>query len=225
MTVDWNEEVAGIRALRAARTRIGPGENPAVVVVDLQKAFTQHEKCGSTALDAVTNTAELLDAARAANVPVVFLVVILDSLDDRMLAQRVRSSLTEVCERGNPWTEMHPLLPVSETDHVVEKTVASGFYETRLHDLLQSLGVDEIIVTGTSTSGCVRATVVDAAYRNYRVSVVEECVDDFRTLSGEVALWDMQDRYADIVTKGETMERLAALARARVAHAVTGRSS
>ncbi len=208
--IDWNDEVAKIRELRANRTKVGPGSRPAVLVVDFQKAFVEHEKCGPSAAVALSNTSVLLDAARAAGVPVIYLVMILDSLEDRMLAQRVRSSLTERCERGNPWTEVASAVPVQPGDHVVEKTVATGFYRTRLDDLLRELGVDETIVVGTSTSGCVRATVMDAAYRSYHVSVVEECVDDFRTLSGEVSLWDMQDRFGDVVSLDATLERFAA---------------
>jgi maleamate amidohydrolase len=213
--IDWNAEVTTIRELRAARTKVGPGRTPAVVVVDFQKAFVEHENCGPSAAVALHNSAVLLDAARAAGVPVIYLVMILDSLDDRMLAQRVRSSLTERCERGNPGTEVASAVPVQPGDHLVEKTVATGFYKTRLDALLQQLSVDETIVIGTSTSGCVRATVMDAAYRNYHVSIVEECVDDFRTLSGEVSLWDMQVRFGDVVSLPDTLERFASLARAR----------
>ncbi|MFG6444441.1 cysteine hydrolase family protein [Microbacterium sp. P07] len=211
-TIDWNHEVDTIRRLRAERTKVGPGTTPAVVVVDFQRAFTEHEKVGPGTGVTLAHTNELLIAARAAGVPVIYLVMILDSLDDRMLAQRVRSSLTERCERGNPWTEISAEVPAEPTDHIVEKTVASGFYKTRLDDLLHELGVDELVMTGTSTSGCVRATVVDAAYRNYRISIVEECCDDFRTLSGEVSLWDMQDRFGDVVSKDAVLERFAALA-------------
>lgn len=209
---DWNAEVARIRELRASRPRIGPGERPAVVVVDFQRAFTEHEHVGPGTAVALQHSAELLDAARAAGVPVIYVVMVLDSLDDRMLAQRVRSSLTERCERGNPWAEISPAVPVQPGDHVVEKTVASGFHRTGLEDLLRELGVDEVVVIGTSTSGCVRATVVDAAYRSFRISVVEECCDDFRALSGETSLWDMQDRFADVVGKDEVMTRFAVLA-------------
>jgi maleamate amidohydrolase len=197
---DWNEEVATIRRLRRDRTKVGPGKRPAVLVVDFQKAFTEHEKVGPSTAVALKHAQTLLDAARAAGVPVIYLAMILDRLEDRMLAQRVRSSLTERCERGNPWTEIASAVPAQPGDHVVEKTVASGFYQTRLHDLLQELGIDEVVVIGTSTSGCVRATVTDAAYRSYRISIVEECCDDFRTLSGEVSLWDMQDRFGDVVS-------------------------
>ncbi|GAB2453971.1 maleamate amidohydrolase [Conyzicola lurida] len=211
MSIDWNTEVAKIRELRAARTKVGPGTTPAVVVVDFQRAFTEHENIGPSTAIALEHTNELLVAARAAGVPVIYLVMILDSLDDRMLAQRVRSSLTERCGRGNPWTEISSAVPAQPGDHIVEKTVASGFYKTRLEDLLHELGVDEVVMTGTSTSGCVRATVVDAAYRNFRISVVEECSDDFRTLSGEVSLWDMQDRFGDVVSKSWMLDRFAAL--------------
>lgn len=210
--IDWNHEVATIRELRANRTKVGPGTKPAVVVVDFQRAFTEHEKVGPGTAVTLAHTQEMLEAARAAGVPVIYLVMILDSLDDRMLAQRVRSSLTERCERGNPWTEISAAVPSAPQDHIVEKTVASGFYKTRLDELLEELGVDEVVMAGTSTSGCVRATVVDAAYRNYRISIVEECVDDFRTLSGEVSLWDMQDRFGDVVSKAEILERFAAMA-------------
>lgn len=212
---DWNLEMAKIRQLRAERPRVGPGQQPAVVVVDFQKAFVEHEGCGPSAAAALEATAELLTAARAAGVPVIYIKMILDDLEDRMLAQRVRSSLTERCLRGNPWTEISAVVAPEPGDHIVEKAVATAFYKTRLDDLLAQLGTDELIVAGTSTSGCVRATVMDAAYRSYRVSVVEECVDDFRTLSGEVSLWDMQDRFGDVVGLAETLDRLGSLAAER----------
>ncbi|GAD34620.1 hypothetical protein CBF90_01985 [Microbacterium sp. AISO3] len=210
-TIDWNVEIDTIRDLRARRTKVGPGTSPAVIVIDFQRAFTEHEKIGPGTAVALAHTNELLEAARAAGVPVIYAVMILDSLDDRMLAQRVRSSLTERCERGNPWTEISAAVPPAPTDHIVEKTVASAFYRTRLDDLLAELGVDELIFTGTSTSGCVRASVVDAAYRSFHISIVEECCDDFRTVSGEVSLWDMQDRFGDVVTKQWVLDRFEAM--------------
>jgi maleamate amidohydrolase len=201
---DWNAEIERIRELRATRTRVGHGETPAVVVVDFQRAFTEHEHVGASTPLALENTRVLLEAARESGVPVIYLVMILYSLDDRMLAQRVRSSLTERCERGNPWTELSSVVAAQPGDHIVEKTVASGFYNTRLDDLLKSLGIDEIVLVGTSTSGCVRATAVDAAYRNYRLSLVEE------------SLWDIQDRFGDVVSLEATLDRFASLGGARM---------
>lgn len=217
---DWNTEVERVRRLRAERTRVGHGEHPAVVVVDFQRAFTEHEHIGPETAVTLGHARTLLDAARAAGVPVIYLVMILDDLDDRMLAQRVRSSLTERCGRGDPWTEISPAVPAAPTDHIVEKTVASGFYRTRLDALLTELGTDEVVVIGTSTSGCVRATVVDAAYRSLRVSVVEECCDDFRVLSREASLWDMQDRFGDVVSLEHMLARFAELGAGRDAEVV-----
>jgi maleamate amidohydrolase len=207
--IDWNIEVARVRELRASRSRIGPGERPAVIVIDFQRAFTEHEHIGPGTAIALAHTRELLESARAAGVPVIYAVMVLDSLDDRMLAQRVRSSLTERCERGDPWTEISDTVAAVEGDHIVEKTVASAFFRTRLEELLDQLGIDELIVAGTSTSGCIRATVIDGAYRDYRISVVEECCDDFRALSGEVSLWDMQDRFGDVVSKDWVLDRFS----------------
>ncbi len=212
---DWDAEVEAIRRARRDRARVGPGSSPAVVVVDFQVAFTQHDRIGPGTAVTLARTAELLDAARAAQVPVVYLVMVLDDLDERMLAQRVRSSLTAACLRGDPRTAIDPAVTPQPGDHVVEKTVASGFYRTRLDDLLAELGTDEIVLTGTSTSGCVRATAVDAAYRSLHVSLVEECCDDFRPLSREASLWDIQDRFGDVVAQDEVMARFAALRAAR----------
>lgn len=216
MTVDWNVEMQRIQELRRSRTRVGPGVRPAVVVVDFQRAFTEHEGCGPATRAALERTAELLAAARAAHVPVVYLRNAVDDLDDRMLAQKVRSSLTERCLKDDPWARISDVVAPAPGDTVVDKRCASGFYRTGLDDVLRGLGVDELVVAGTSTSGCVRATIVDASFRSYRISAVEECLDDFRPISGEVAKWDIQDRYGDVVPLAEVLARFEALAGAAV---------
>jgi maleamate amidohydrolase len=210
-SIDWNLEMAKVREQRRGRTRLGPGMSPAVVVVDFQVAFTEHAACGEATQLALRNTKRLLDSARRAGVPVVYVVLVVDDLEDRMLAQRLRSSLTEACLRGDPRAEISSVVPPQVGDHIVEKRCASGFYETELHDLLQRLGIDEVVLAGTSTSGCVRATAVDAAYRDYRLALVEECCDDFRTLSGEASKWDIQDRFGDVVGTDEILARFDAM--------------
>ncbi len=208
-SLDWNAEVAKIRELRASRTKIGPGEHPAVMVIDYQVAFTQHGGVGATTKLHLENTAVMLDAARDAGVPVIYAKNIIDALDDRMLAQRVRYTLTARCLRDDPWSELDPIVASKPGDEIVDKTRASAFYQTRLDDLLAELGVDELIFAGTSTSGCVRATVVDAAFRDYHIEVVADCVDDFRPLSGEASLWDIQDRFGDVVDLDWALSRIA----------------
>lgn len=214
-TVDWNAEVERIRQLRRERTKVGPGERPAVVVVDFQRAFTEHAGCGPGTRVALERTAELLAAARRAGVPVVYLRNAVDDLDERMLAQKVRTSLTERCLKDDPWVEVSDVVAPEPGDAIVDKPCASGFFRTNLEEVLTGLGADELIVAGTSTSGCVRATIVDASFRSYRISAVEECMDDFRPISGEVAMWDIQDRYGDVVTLADVLARLEGLAAAR----------
>jgi maleamate amidohydrolase len=201
--MDWNQEITTMRQARAAKPRLGHGTNPAVVIIDFQRAFTEHAGCGQHTMDALKATAELLDTARAHGVPVIHVALVVSELEDRMLAQRMRSSLTAQCRRGDPQAELHPLVPRLPGDHYVEKSVASAFYNTSLDALLAELGVDEIVLCGTSISGCVRATAVDAAYRSYFVSLVEECCDDFRPLSREASLWDIADRFGDVVPLAE----------------------
>jgi maleamate amidohydrolase len=207
---DWNAEVAAIRTARSVRTRLGPGVSPAILVVDFQRAFTQHDKCGPEVTEVLERTAQLLTAARAAGVPVIYLGVVLDDFDQRNLAWKARSSLTSQCLRGDPRTEIHPLVAMQDGDHLIEKAGSSGFFETDLVELLTGLEVDELIMVGTSTSGCVRCTAVDAAARSYRVTLVEDCCHDFRRISGEVALFDIQDRYGDVIGLDEVLGRLAA---------------
>ncbi|HEY0247126.1 MAG TPA: isochorismatase family protein [Gryllotalpicola sp.] len=207
--VDWNAKMREMRELRANRTKIGPGEHPAVMVIDYQVAFTQHGAIGETTKAHLENTAVLLDAARDAGIPVIYAKNIIDALDDRMLAQRVRSTLTARCLRDDPWSELDPIVASKPGDEIVDKTRASAFYQTRLDELLAELGVDELLFAGTSTSGCVRATVVDAAFRDYHIEVVEDCVDDFRALSGEASLWDIQDRFGDVVDLDWALGRIA----------------
>lgn len=220
---DWNDEIAKIRELRANRTKIGPGQHPAVIVIDYQLAFTEHAGIGASTEPHLRNTAIMLEAARRAGIPVIYAVMILDDLDDRMLAQRVRSTLTARCLRGDEWTEIDPIVASKPGDHIIEKTVASAFFKTRLDDLLVDLGIDELIFAGTSTSGCVRATVLDAAYRSFHISVVEDCVDDFRPVSGEASLWDIQDRFGDVVSLEDVLDRFKKIGASRNAEAMIGR--
>lgn len=216
MSIDWNIEMDKIHQARAARQPIGTGDSPAIVIIDFQRTFTEHAGCGPETIAALEQTAALLEAGREAGVPIIHVGLIIDSPDDRMLAQRARHSpMTAACVRDNPMSQFHPLVTPQPGDHIVEKTVASAFYRTRLDDLLQELGVDEIILAGTSISGCVRATAMDAAYRSLHVSLVEDCCDDFRPLSREASLWDIADRFGDITTSAVVHERFAAMAARR----------
>jgi maleamate amidohydrolase len=217
MTTDLNQEMEDVIAARRNRTPRGGGSTPAVVVVDFQRAFTESPRCDEHTIDALTCSAELLASAREAGVPVIYLTVIYDNLGDIPLSWRpsVRGDGISKCLRGWELTAIHPLVPPQLGDIIVEKHHASGFFGTDLDERLTHLGVDTLLLVGTSTSGCVRATAIDGAARSYRVQVIEECVDDFRLISGEAALDDIAERYGDVIPLKGALEYLDSLGATR----------
>lgn len=194
--LDYNEEVAMVEHLRD-RPKIGLGAKPAVVVVDFQLAFTTHGR--SDTESTLRATAKLLEKARAVGVPVVYLAVAYDTLDEVPLAWRREDGIFSRCQRGLASAAINPVVAMEPADLRVDKRHASGFYDTDLDEKLKALGVDTLLLCGTSTSGCVRSTAVDGAARSYRVMIVDECCDDWRPLSTAAALYDLADRYADVV--------------------------
>jgi maleamate amidohydrolase len=202
---DYNEEVAKVEHLRDNQ-KVGLGDKPAVLVVDFQLAFTTH---GRSDTDSKLHaTAQLLEKARAVGVPVIYACVTYDTIEDVPLTWRRENGIFSRCQRDLPSWQLNPIVAKEEGDIVVEKRHASGFYDTVLHDKLRELGVDTLLVTGTSTSGCVRATVVDGAARSYRVMVVDEGCDDWRPVSTAAALYDLAERYADVVHLDQMLEYL-----------------
>ena len=188
---------------RRSKPRHGPGERLAVLVVDMQRAFLPEGD--SVAEAALSANAALLDHARARSVPVVFMKIVLQRLSDLNPALLARYGDRLVRPYDDPMVQLHPGLRRRETDLTIEKGQASAFVGTRLDQELRARGIDTILLTGTSTSGCVRATAVDAASLSYRVLVVEEGVYEPRPLSGDLALWDLADRYADVVSLEEAL--------------------
>jgi maleamate amidohydrolase len=203
--LDYNEEVAKVEQLRD-NPKIGLGEKPAVVVVDFQLAFTTHGQ--SDTESTLRATAKLLEKARAVGVPVVYLTVAYDTMDDVPLAWRREGEIFSRCQRGLATGAINPIVAMEPADLLVEKRHASGFYDTDLDEKLKVLGVDTLLMCGTSTSGCVRSTAVDGAARSYRVMIVDECCDDWRPLSTAAALYDLADRYADVVHLEPVLEYL-----------------
>jgi maleamate amidohydrolase len=195
--VDFNEEVERIRLARKGVPHLGPGGHAAVIVVDFQVAFLPAADADAQA--AVAATARLLQLARAVDVPVYFGAMGADRVEHMDLRWRAHHDLS-IFLPGRPGTEIHPNLGLTTGDTLVRKTQASCFFRTGLDNRLRALGVDTVYLCGTSTSGCVRATAVDAASYQYRTLLVEECCYDPRPLSRESALWDLADRYADVIS-------------------------
>ncbi|MFB6097376.1 MAG: isochorismatase family protein [Haloferacaceae archaeon] len=190
-----------------------PGDSPAVVVVDLQTAFTDPDYAlGSDLDDTVEATARVVDAAHAADVPVFYTRVVWreDYRDGAVFAIKAAPSDDGLVE-GSEYLEIDPRLEVAERDHVIDKDQASAFFETELDTMLTFDRVDTTIVTGATTSGCVRATVVDACQHGYIPLVPEECVGDRAQDPHEANLFDMHSKYAEVVDLDDVLEYLDSL--------------
>jgi maleamate amidohydrolase len=179
---------------------IGFGDSPAIIVVDLQTAFTDPACSLGSELDkTVEASAELLGVAREENIPVFFTQCVYrdDTRDGAVFAEKIPS--TKELTRDSPWLEIDPRLAPTEDDHIIEKQQPSGFFKTELDTMLTYEGIDTAVVTGATTSGCVRATVVDACSHGYRPIVPVECVGDRAEDPHKANLFDMGSKYADLM--------------------------
>jgi maleamate amidohydrolase len=183
------------------RTRPPAGTRPALVVVDLVNGFTDPDSplyCDADA--AVAATARLLDAARAAGVPVAYTTVQYDEAGARVArAFLAKVPALRVLAPGTPWPVVDDRIAPRAGEPVLVKLFASAFFGTPLAAMLAAHGADTVVVTGASTSGCVRATVVDALQHGYRVVVPREGVADRARGPHEAALFDIDAKYGDVV--------------------------
>jgi maleamate amidohydrolase len=205
------------------RRQVFVGERPALLAVDLYELAYQGgarpvrelvadypSSCGEHAWAAIEPTRRLLDAARAAGVPIFYSTrdTAPHGAPERLRTTRRRAtpvdaSLYRIRDEFSP----------RPGDVVIHKSRASAFFGTPLSSHLTELRVDSVIVCGETTSGCVRATAVDAHSHGYHVVVVEECCFDRSLLSHQVNLFDLHHKYADVMVLEEVVEHLEALAR------------
>jgi maleamate amidohydrolase len=198
--------------------RAGFGMRPALLVIDVNLGFTDLASPLVCELDdVVAAIARLLDHARRAEVPVAYTTVAYDEAGKRAAAafiDKVPALLT--LEPGSRWIEIDPRVAPRPGEPVLTKVFASAFFGTTLQSVLASAGCDSVIVTGASTSGCVRATAVDALQHGYRVVVPRNAVGDRNPAAHEANLYDIDTKYGDVVSVEETLahlEELAAVAR------------
>lgn len=190
---------------------IGGGRRPAVLVVDFQVAFTdpQYPLGGLPMIHAARDhTARLLAVARARGVPVAACYTAYGSLADMPL-WKVKA-VREEFFYGHPCTAMDPLIH-HPGDFTYCKNAPSMFFQTPLITFLVKQNVDTVIVTGCTTSGCVRATVVDAFSYGFRVLVAQECCGDAEEGPHRDALRDVGRRYADVKPVAEVEAYLRGL--------------
>lgn len=193
---------------------LGYGRNPGLLVIDYVTGFTDPACDLGTDYDReIDATCQLLEVAREKNVQIVFTTVQYDKgmTDAGWFFKKVPSLIN--LETGSPWTALDPRLRVEPgpSEHVVNKKYASAFFGTNVASLFTSTGCDTIIITGVTTSGCVRASTVDALQNGFRPIVVEEAVGDRAAGPHQANLFDMNAKYADVVDLENALDYLRGL--------------
>jgi nicotinamidase-related amidase len=203
---------AAFYAARGFGGAAGFGRRPAVVVVDLIRAFTDPSSpLGSDLDDVVAATRRVLDAARARELPILFTTVAYDAASAQAAAvfmAKIPSLRTLVA--GTPAVEVDPRLGPQPSDTLLVKQFASSFFGTALSSLLVAEACDTLIICGATTSGCIRATAVDAVQHGFRPIVPRECVGDRAQAPHEANLFDIQQKYGDVVGVEDVLAALRA---------------
>ena len=193
------------------RQGLGLGSKPAIVVVDVVKGFTSSQcPLGSDCPDVVQANRELLDAFREKQLPVFFTTVVYHD-ENQAKVFRHRLPALNVLIPESDWVKVDPALAMRSDEVLIEKRWASGFFGTDLNQQLAQRKVDSLVVTGLTTSGCVRATVLDGMQNEFPVVVPEEAVGDRNIDAHKANLHDMNAKYADVVSVGDVINHLSKL--------------
>jgi maleamate amidohydrolase len=187
----------------------GIGARCGLVLVDFVNGFVDFDQLGGPHIEAAAqHTVPLLEAFRQRKLPIAFTRVVFepDGSNVNVFAQRV-PALQRLTEEA-PSSQIVPTLAPRAGEWVIRKQVASAFFETGLAGWLHQRGVDTAVIVGCTTSGCVRATVVDSMQHNFRTVVPSDCVGDRAIEPHEANLFDMQQKYADVMTRDELLAHL-----------------
>lgn len=208
------------------------GERPALMIVDVNYNFTGdrpepilesikrfRNSCGEIAWQTIPKIAALLDAARGHGVPVFYSTSGYrpDALGVGSWGQKNTRATTPSEESLQFGAEIVKEIAPLPDEVVVRKDKPSAFFGTALVSHLTARGIDTVIIAGTTTSGCVRATAVDAFSYNYRVVVVEDCVFDRGDTPHRLNLFDLESKYADVVHSGDVIAFFERIGRTRTA--------
>ena len=199
----------------------GLGKSPCLMIIDPQYNYVGEDKpileqqdqwptgCGADAWAGIRKIKRLMEVVRSKEIPIVYTrqvqrkTLAFDGFARK--AERKGESFLE----GHKGTQIVEEIAPVEGDLVVDKGYSSAFYGTPMVSYLNGLGVDTILMTGGTTSGCLRATTVDAVSRNYHVAVVEDCVFDRLEISHKVSLLEMWMKYCDVISLEEALEYVA----------------
>ena len=187
----------------------GFGDNPALLIVDFVNGFANPEEFGGGNIsDAIKATQNILGACRKQNVPVAFSrVVYADDGSDNGVFCIKAPGLKKLTEKADISQVVKELSPI-KGEYVLRKTQPSAFFGTDLAGWLISHKVDTVMVAGCTTSGCVRASVIDSMSNNFHTIVITDCVGDRAIGPHEANLFDMEQKYADLASSAEIIDIL-----------------
>lgn len=206
------DEVRKFYQERGIGARVGFGKSPMVLVVDMTNGFTDpHTPIGADLPGVVEQTRRILAAARERRVPIIFTSIAYHNPEVEGDVWVVKAPALKMLRFGTPWVEVDERLERREEEHVIYKAYTSSFAGTDLLSRLRALKVDTILLCGVSTSGCIRASAVDAVQSGFRCIVAEEAVGDRAELPHLASLLDMDSKYADVVPVSEVLSYLASL--------------
>ncbi|MFC3100576.1 isochorismatase family protein [Altererythrobacter lauratis] len=188
------------------------GHRPAVIVVDFSYGFTDTQyPTAADMSDEISNTRKITDLARAMGFPVIYTTIAYQAAELDRLAWLRKSEGMKALLQGSRLVEIDARTGISPQDSIVVKKGASAFFGTNLAAFLASAQVDTVIIAGATTSGCVRASAVDAVQAGFNVLVPRDCVADRARAPHDHNLYDIQQKYGDVTDCDDLLQWLACL--------------
>jgi len=187
------------------------GLTPALIVVDVVNGFTDPScALGTACPDVVTANKILLAEFRRQKLPIFFTTVVYHN-DSQASVFRQKIPALDCLTPNSHWIKVDARLERRSSEPLIEKQWASSFFETDLSDQLMACGTDSLVVTGLTTSGCVRASAVDGLQHNYPVLIPKEACGDRDLVVHEASLYDLNKKYTDVVLLSDLLVRLRLL--------------
>jgi maleamate amidohydrolase len=203
--------LTGESSVNLDRQWLGLGDRPALVVVDMINGFTDPTcPLGGHYSKVIRANQQLLQTFRQQNLPVYFTTVVYHN-EQQAKVFRQRLPALNLLTAHSQWVEVNKELARRDNEPIIEKQWASAFHKTDLDQRLRDQGIDSLVVTGLTTSGCVRATAVDGLQYDYYVVVAEEAVGDRNPEAHRANLFDLQAKYVDLADNSEIVSTVSKL--------------
>jgi nicotinamidase-related amidase len=190
------------------QNQLGLARSPALLVVDMINGFTDPAcPLGTHCPEVVAANIELLTAFRQRGLPIFFTTVVYHSQQQASVF-RAKVPALNLLEPGSGWVDVDARMARQASEPLIEKQAASAFFGTDLDKQLRALQVDSLVVTGLTTSGCVRASAVDGLQNNYQTVIAREAVGDRNPEAHQANLFDLNAKYADVLSLNEIIALL-----------------